>query len=131
MFFTYSSPFITIIFPFQRYNIPMPKKRKTTRKKKAKKKKRKIDWMLWQIEEDQHKDPPLMNLIRAIQYYTEKYGDVPNRVETPLGWSDGLNPPGGMLLDESKNVAPSQLRLTLDPSVNGGSIERMISRRRV
>ncbi len=78
-----------------------------------------IEWMMWRIDDDHRKDPPQTNLIRAIQYYTEKYGGVPNRCEAPPGWWNGLKAPAGMDIAESTIVQPRHLLLTLDPTRGG------------
>lgn len=77
-----------------------------------------LDWMLWEIDKKQKKDPPVENLIRAIQYYNEKYGQVPNRCEISKRWAKKLEAPGGITITRSKSVRPHQLMLTLDPSLN-------------
>ncbi len=81
-------------------------------------KKNDLEWMLWQIEDSQRADPPLVNLIRAIQYYTEKYNGVPNRAEGAPGWAQGLTPPEGMHFSESKSLATGHLMLARDPSLS-------------
>ncbi len=82
-------------------------------------KKTNLDWMMWQIETSQMTDPPLVNLVRAIEYYNEKYGDIPNRCEIANGWGDQLIAPQGMVVTASKSVRPGFLLLTLDPELHG------------
>jgi hypothetical protein len=77
-----------------------------------------LDWMLWRIEKNQMKDPPLVNLVRAIEYYSDKYGQIPNRCEIAKDWGKDLVPPGGMMLSESKTVRPGHMMLTTDPDIN-------------
>ena len=77
-----------------------------------------LDWMMWRIEDSQRTDPPLVNLVRAIQYYNEKYGHIPNRCEMAEGWGSDLVPPQGMVVSHSKSLRPDHLMLTLDPNLN-------------
>jgi hypothetical protein len=76
-----------------------------------------LEWMLWRIDDAQRADPPLVNLIRAIQYYTEKYGRVPNRAEGAPGWAAGLPAPDGMELGETRRLPPGHLMLASDPGL--------------
>ncbi|TAK12840.1 MAG: hypothetical protein EPO32_07240 [Anaerolineae bacterium] len=78
-----------------------------------------LEWMMWRIDDAQRADPPLVNLIRAIQYYNDKYDAVPNRVESAPGWGSGLVPPDGMQVTESKSLPPGHLMLARDPSLDG------------
>lgn len=71
--------------------------------------------MMWQIDASQIDDPPYLNLIRAIQYFSEKYGLVPNHCELPLTWGVGINAPGGMLLTRSKSLPVGTILLALNP----------------
>lgn len=77
--------------------------------------KKDLEWMLWQVEDRDIKDPPSANLIRAIQHYNEKYGLVPNRCEVAPEWAADLKAPGGMVISASKEVRPRHFLLTLDP----------------
>jgi hypothetical protein len=81
-------------------------------------KKPSLEWMMWQVENSQLEDPPEANLIRAIQYFNEKYGSVPNRCELSPKWGKEINPPAGMVLTRSKSVQPGQLMLALDPTLS-------------
>ena len=76
-----------------------------------------LDWMMWRIESDQRGEPHLVNLIQAMQYFSEKYEGVPNRCEAPAGWSDGLAPPAGMTVVETSNLPAHHLRLAYDPAL--------------
>ncbi len=77
-----------------------------------------LQWMMWRIDDDQLKDPPFLNLIRAIVYYNDKYGGVPNRCVVPLGWRAELRPLIGMEdIEESHDVRPRHLMLAVDPKV--------------
>jgi hypothetical protein len=78
-----------------------------------------LDWMMWRIENHQQDDPPLVNLIRAMQYFSDKYGGVPNRCETPIGWADGLESPPGMEVVEVANLPVHHLRLAFDRRMGG------------
>ncbi|MEN8242989.1 MAG: hypothetical protein ABFS17_13805 [Chloroflexota bacterium] len=80
-------------------------------------KKSALEWMMWQVEQSQMEDPAEANLIRAIQYFNEKYGSVPNRCELSPEWGEGINPPAGMVLTRSKSVQPGQMMLALDPTL--------------
>lgn len=80
-----------------------------------------LEWMLWRVDDDQKDLPPLVHLIQAVQYYTEKYGAVPNRCAVPPIWSDTLTPPDGIQVEASTTVTPGYLRVTADPHLNGGS----------
>jgi hypothetical protein len=88
-----------------------------TRKKKRGGKKSNLEWMMWRIEESQLQDPPVANLIRAIQYYNEKYGAVPNRCEVSKKWSKDLEAPEGMMVTHTRSVQPGHIMLTLDPEL--------------
>lgn len=72
---------------------------------------------MWQIEEKQLGDPPVANLIRAIQYYNEKYGAVPNRCEVSSKWNKDMAVPEGMMLTRTRSVQPDHIMLTLDPEL--------------
>lgn len=76
-----------------------------------------LDWMMWQIDTKQKEDPPLQNLVRAIQYYTEKYGSVPNCCEISLDWGQDLVVPRGMRLTRSKNVQPEFILLAQNSAI--------------
>jgi hypothetical protein len=90
-------------------------------KKKTKKiKNTQLDWMMWRIDEKQLDDPPLVNLVRAIEYYNDKYGRIPNRCEVAKGWAEELVVPEGMLLTQSKSVQKGHLMLATDPAVGVG-----------
>ena len=80
-----------------------------------------LEWMLWRVEDEQKDLPPLVNLIQAVQYYTEKYGAVPNRCVVPPVWSDALTPPHGIQIEASNTVTPGYMRLTADPDLNRGA----------
>ena len=73
---------------------------------------------MWQIEEKQLQDPPIANLIRAIQYYNEKYGAVPNRCEVSNKWSKEMVAPEGMTLTHTRSVQPDHIMLALDPELH-------------
>lgn len=73
---------------------------------------------MWQIDTAQAEDPPALNLIRAIQYYTEKYGSVPNRCEVHPDVAISLNAPAGIQITQSKSVKPGFLMLALDPTLD-------------
>jgi len=77
----------------------------------------KLEWMMWRIDESQLQDPPIANLIRAIQYYNEKYGAVPNRCEVSKKWPTELEAPEGMLLTHTRSLQPDHIMLTLDPEL--------------
>ena len=85
--------------------------------KKKQSKKKDLEWMMWQVEESQLEDPPIANLIRAIQYYNEKYGAVPNRCEVSKKWSKEMVAPQGMVLTRSRSIQPDHIMLTLDPGL--------------
>jgi hypothetical protein len=89
-----------------------------SRKGKKGSKKDKLEWMMWQIEEKQLQDPPIANLIRAIQYYNEKYGAVPNRCEVSNKWSKEMVAPEGMTLTRTRSVQPDHIMLALDPELH-------------
>ena len=76
-----------------------------------------LDWMMWRVEQSQMNDPPAENLIRAIVYFNEKYGSVPNRVEISPDWMEDLTAPEGITLTRSKSVQPSYIMLTIDPTL--------------
>ena len=80
--------------------------------------KSKLEWMMWRIEESQLQDPPIANLIRAIQYYNEKYGAVPNRCEVSKNWVKEIAAPEGMMLTHTRSVRPDHIMLTLDPELH-------------
>jgi hypothetical protein len=77
-----------------------------------------LEWMMWQIDNAQTDDPPALNLIRAIQYYTEKYGGVPNRCEVHKDALAALHAPPGILVTGSKAVKRGCLMLARDPSLD-------------
>lgn len=88
------------------------------RKGKQGSKKPELDWMMWRIEKNQLEDPPIANLIRAIQYYNEKYGAVPNRCEVSKKWSKEMVVPEGMMLTRTRSVQPDHIMLALDPELH-------------
>jgi hypothetical protein len=88
------------------------------RKGKQGSKKHELDWMMWRIEENQLEDPPVANLIRAIQYYNEKYGAVPNRCEVSTKWKKDVVVPEGMMLTRTRSVQPDHIMLALDPELH-------------
>lgn len=73
---------------------------------------------MWRIEDSQLQDPPIANLIRAIQYYNEKYGAVPNRCEVSQKWSKEVVAPEGMTLTRTRSLQPDHIMLTLDPELH-------------
>ncbi|MDH3942658.1 MAG: hypothetical protein OEV06_01005 [Anaerolineae bacterium] len=92
-------------------------------------KKNELDWMLWQVDKSQRQDPPAENLIRAIQHYSQKYGQVPNRCEAPPDWVSAVKPPGGMQVEGSKKVRKHHLMLTLDPELHASDgLGKMLGR---
>lgn len=78
-----------------------------------------LEWMMWHIDKSQRHDPPLVNLVRAMQHYIEKYGRVPNRCELASNWGRGLVAPVGMKLTRSKSVRPDHMMLATDTSIKG------------
>ncbi len=76
-----------------------------------------LDWMMWQIDSKQKEDPPLQNLVRAIQYYTEKYGHVPNCCEISPDWGPDLVVPEGMRLTRSNSVQPGNILLAQNSAI--------------
>lgn len=89
-----------------------------------------LEWMLWQVDEDQREEPPEVNLIRAIQHYVEKYGEFPNRCEFAAGWATELKAPAGMLVESSKKLRPFHLLITADANLHAGSgVKKMIKPR--
>ena len=81
-------------------------------------KKDQLEWMMWRVDKSQRDDPPLVNLVRAIQHYNEKYGRIPNRCELANDWGKGLVPPMGMHLTRSRSVRPGHLMLATDASID-------------
>ena len=77
----------------------------------------KIEWMMWRVEPSQMEDHPTENLIRAIRYFNEKYGGVPNRVEISPNWLQDLSAPEGITVTRSKSVQPSYIMLAIDPGL--------------
>lgn len=73
--------------------------------------------MMWRVEPGQMEDPPSANLIRAIQYFNQKYGSVPNRCELAPNWLEDLSAPAGLTISRTKSVQPGHLMLALDPSI--------------
>lgn len=73
-----------------------------------------LEWMLWRVDEGQREDSPAANLIRAIQHYVDKYGQVPNRCEVAPEWEDNLIAPSGIVVEVSKKVRRDHLLLTFD-----------------
>lgn len=86
-------------------------------RRKGKDKKQDLDWMAWQIDKDQLNDPPMANLIRAIQYYNEKFGSVPNRCEVGKDWDKNFEAPQGMEFTRSRSVQKGHIMLALDPEL--------------
>ena len=76
-----------------------------------------LEWMMWQIEKSQMSDPPLVNLVRAMEYFSEKYGQIPNRCEIAKDWGTELVAPRGMVVTASKSVRPGYLMLASDPEL--------------
>ena len=74
--------------------------------------------MMWKVEAGAAEDPMALNLIRAIQYYTDKYGSVPNRCEVHSETLGEIVAPAGMHLTGSKAVKRGYLMLASDPSVD-------------
>lgn len=74
-------------------------------------------WMMWQIDTSQKKDLPQLNLIRAIQFYTNKYGGVPNVAKLPESWSEDIKTPEGMTISFAKSIRDGQIMLSIDPSL--------------
>ncbi len=72
---------------------------------------------MWRVEASQMDDPPAANLIRAIRYYNDKYGLVPNRCELSPNWLEDLQAPEGITLTRSKSVQPGHLMLALDSTL--------------
>jgi hypothetical protein len=90
-----------------------------------------LEWMLWQVDEEQRGDQPEENLIRAIQHYNDKYGFVPNRCEVAAGWAMELKAPPGMLVEPSRKLRPFHFLITLDPNMNAGNgAKKMIGPRK-
>ena len=77
-----------------------------------------LKWMMWRIDKKRQAEPPLLNLVQAIEYYVEKYGQVPNRCEISETWGENLIPPVGMELTRSKCIISGQLLLTLDADLS-------------
>jgi hypothetical protein len=77
-----------------------------------------LEWMMWRIDKKNKNEPPLLNLVQAIEYYVEKYGKVPNRCEINENWGDELIAPAGMLLTRSKGMIVGHLMLTLDAELS-------------
>lgn len=77
-----------------------------------------LEWMMWRVESSQMDDHPTQNLIRAIQYFNEKYGGVPNRVEISPNWMEDLDAPEGIEVTRSKSVQPSYIMLAIDPKLH-------------
>lgn len=88
------------------------------------------EWMLWQVDEKLREEPVTANLIRAIQYYSEKYGQIPNRCEVTAGWADELKMPRGMVVERTKTMQPYQFLLTLDSNLDNTDGEAKMIRRR-
>jgi hypothetical protein len=86
-----------------------------------------ITWMMWQVDKSQKTNSQQLNLIRAIQFYTDKYGGVPNRAKLPDQWAGEIKPPEGMVVEYSKTIQNGQLMLSID--VNEEST-RMIKARK-
>ncbi len=76
-----------------------------------------LDWMMWQIDKNQNEDPPFQNLVRAMQHYTEKYGQVPNSCEVADNWGIDMHVPQGMHLTRSKSVQPGNILLAINPLI--------------
>lgn len=85
--------------------------------------------MLWQVDKSQRQDPPLENLIRAIQHYSQKYGQVPNRCEAPPDWAETMKAPGGMLIEASKKLRKNHFMLAVDPELHDiDGVEKLLTR---
>ncbi len=76
-----------------------------------------VDWMMWRVDPAQMDEPLLENLIRAIRYFNQKYGRVPNRLELSSDWLENFDPPEGMKVTRAKTIRPGFLMLALDPNV--------------
>jgi len=78
-----------------------------------------LTWMIWYA--DRKTDFPVRTFIEAIAYYADKYGNIPNRAEVPVGTdlsvlaavADGMN------IEESSMVLSRHIYLTFDPGMNG------------
>ena len=77
-----------------------------------------LKWMMWRIDKNNSSEPPLINLVQAIEYYVEKYGHVPNRCEIAEEWGEELVPPVGMMVTRSKCLIAGHLMLTLDTELS-------------
>jgi hypothetical protein len=88
-----------------------------------------LDWMLWQVDKSQRKDPPVENLIRAIQHYNQKYGQVPNRCEAPPDWAEAMKAPGGILVESSRKLRKHHFMLAVDPELQDiDGVEKLLTR---
>lgn len=86
-----------------------------------------LEWMLWQVDEDHREEPPAANLIRAVQHYIEKYGQVPNRCEVAAGWAAKLIAPEGMFVETTKKLRPFHFLITVDGKLHAGNgVKNMI-----
>lgn len=73
---------------------------------------------MWRIDRKNSSEPPLINLVQAIEYYVEKYGHVPNRCEICEDWGEELVAPVGMVVERSKSLITGHLMLTLDAELS-------------
>ncbi len=79
-----------------------------------------IFWMVW-FEDGGADKYPVLTFIEGVAYYADKYGNVPNRAEVPVGTdltvlaavADGLD------IKESPTVLSRHIYLTFDPGANG------------
>lgn len=83
-----------------------------------------LDWMLWY--EEVQKNGFEEALDHAMQYYKQKYGHRPNRVQLPLAWAaeaaalrKSWKQQGGNSLEmiSCKTVLPRHLQVTYDPQL--------------
>ena len=70
-----------------------------------------IYWMLWQNGDHD------AGLDEAVGYYRDKYGQVPNRVQVPEGFTEG-ELVSGVLIERARNIPPGHLMLAYDPEVS-------------
>jgi hypothetical protein len=74
-----------------------------------------IYWMLWQNSDH---DAGLVEVVdEAVGYYRDKYGRVPNRMQAPEDFPEGVLV-SGVLIERARNVLPGHLMLTYDPEVS-------------
>ena len=81
-----------------------------------------LDWMLWY--EKIPKNEFAEALKRASQYYQQKYGHWPNRVQLPPAWEQEANAvkaslesagKNGIEMETRKNVLHRHLKVVFDP----------------